>query len=159
MVIISYYLSNIVGSIVISPFVIRNICYLHFLFYFPLSILMQVSITFVSLSQTQLLVALILVCFPFQWFLLFLYYLFSPIFEGFFFQFTVILLSMTSHHRNWTCFSLSFSLYCIHSIFFLSFFFFFFFWRVLICCFFPTLWNGIVGYWSFHVFCFIHLRL
>lgn len=111
MVIISYYLSNIVGSIVISPFVIRNICYLHFLFYFPLSILMQVSITFVSLSQTQLLVALILVCFPFQWFLLFLYYLFSPIFEGFFFQFTVILLSMTSHHRNWMCFSLFLSVF------------------------------------------------
>ena len=81
-IISSYYLFNICRICSDLPFVFRNTHYLYFLF-FPLLILVQVFITFVSLSKTQFLVVLLL-------FSLFsisvipaFYYLFFSTFEGF----------------------------------------------------------------------------
>lgn len=66
-IIYSYYLFNICRICSDFPFVFRNIHYLYFLV-FPLLILVQVFITFVSLCKTQVLVVLLLfrVYFPFQ---------------------------------------------------------------------------------------------
>ena len=66
-IIFIYYLFNICRICSDFPFVFRNIHYLYFLV-FPLLILVQVFITFVSLCKTQVLVVLLLfrVYFPFQ---------------------------------------------------------------------------------------------
>ena len=66
-IIYSYYLFNICRICSDFPFVFRNIHYLYVLV-FPLLILVQVFITFVSLCKTQVLVVLLLfrVYFPFQ---------------------------------------------------------------------------------------------